>query len=366
MRIGLYCFTWDFADVGVDKLLNWCAETGITDLYLAATYHSGWFLHSHNTNHKTFMAPSGAIYFQPDLELFGRIRPVVAPLCAEHDYLQEITAKAGEHGISVTAWTIGAHNTHLGLLHPECCVTNCFGDTYPHALCPAHPDVHHYLLALCKNIGQRYSISALSLESFGYGGWKHDHQHERDFHKLTPLETELMSLCFNPATMEIAGNRGIDSNAVKTGVARLLQNAFDNAPERCEGHPKDWDEAEIQIPGLTAYRDSMRQTDELLVQECSEAMSPAICLDLTAQSIGAYGQDANFIRQKVKTAKSSSPSQPIWVASQLGAEAIPSQEFLAGLVAAAREEGAEGMVFYNYSESPRRVLEWLQASLKKA
>jgi hypothetical protein len=366
MRVGIYCYVWDFADEGVDNLLGWCAKTGITDLYIAATYHSGWFLHSHNKKHKTFMAESGAIYFQPERELYGRLQPFVASTCAEHDYFQEITAKAATYGLQVTAWTIGAHNTRMGLEHPDCCVTNCFGDSYPHALCTAHADVRQYLLALCREIGGRYGVSSLSLESFGYEGWKHGHQHERDFHSLTPLETELMSLCFNPATMAVAQEQGIDSEAVRSGVAKLLQNAFDSTPERPAGHPRDWEEAEAQIPGVTAYRDSMRKTDQLLMNEYSEAMLPAVCQNHTVQMLGAYGKDANYVREAAEAAHKTSTEQSLWVASLLGAEQVPSQEALTDIVYAAREGGAEGIVFYNYSESPRRLLDWLQVALKEA
>jgi hypothetical protein len=361
VKIGIYCYTWDFADNGVDELLEWCVRAGITDLFLAATYHSGWFLHSHNPKHKAYLATSGAIYFHPNRDLYGRIQPYVAPMCEEHDHFQEICQKAAEYGIKVTAWTIGAHNTRLGLQHPDCCVTNCFGDTYPHALCPAHPDVRQYLLALCQDIGGNFPVESIRLESFGYEGWKHDHQHERDFHGLTPLEKELMGLCFNPATMKVAESRSIEATLVRQGVARLLQSAFDSAPERPQGHPREWSEAEEQIPGLNDYRDCMRQINQNLILESEKTMAPAACHNLTTSTLGAYGEDASFIQNNITGVRDLSPELPLWVTLLLGASEVPSREFLTEAVNAARSGGADGMVFYNYSEAPRRILEWLSA-----
>jgi len=96
----------------------------------------------------------------------------------------------------------------------------------------------------------------------------------------------------------------------------------------------------------------------------SQAMRPASCHNLLASDLGAYGQDADFVRRGVASARETEPSKPAWVSFLLGAEEVPSLGFLKQVVAAAREAGAEGMVFYNYSEAPRRVLlEWLPLAL---
>lgn len=41
-------FVWDFADEGLDPVLEFVAESGLTSLYLASVYHAGWFVLPHN------------------------------------------------------------------------------------------------------------------------------------------------------------------------------------------------------------------------------------------------------------------------------------------------------------------------------
>ena len=55
--------------------------------------------------------------------------------------MREAGKRLDKHGLKLVSWTVCAHNTRLGLLHPECTVRNCFGDSYPHALCPANDQV---------------------------------------------------------------------------------------------------------------------------------------------------------------------------------------------------------------------------------
>jgi hypothetical protein len=365
MNAAVFCYAWDFADEGVDKLLSWCQDTGITHLFLAATYHTGWFLHSHNPKHKAYMAESGAAYFHPQNELYGRLKPPVARMCQEHDYFREITEKASAYGVTIMAWTIGTHNTRLGSQNPDCCVTNCFGDVYPHALCPLHPDVWQYLLALCKDIGSNFSVASLTLESFDYGGWKHDHQHERDFHALNAVEKGLMNLCFNPATMAAVAETGVDAEAVRVGVRDLLQAAFDTIPERPEGHPINWEQAEARIEGLAGYRACVSGVGKKVREAVTVAMAPATCRNTIHSTLGAYGKDAVYIRENLPAAVEKAGELPVWITSRLGAEDFSNQQALTDFVNAAREGNADGIAFYNYSESPRRLLQWLGPALGK-
>ena len=37
-------FPWDFADEGIQPVLEFVADSGLTSIYMAGVYHAGWFV----------------------------------------------------------------------------------------------------------------------------------------------------------------------------------------------------------------------------------------------------------------------------------------------------------------------------------
>jgi hypothetical protein len=198
MYAGLWMFAWDLADEGLDTVLGWAADSGLTALQIAGAYHAGWFIHPHNPRHRAYMPEDGCVYFHPTPALYENtvLKPKVATVCAETDWMRAAGERLDRYGLKLVSWTVCAHNTRLGLLHPDCTVQNCFGDRYPHALCPANDDVRTYLTVLCRDLANNLPLHAVQLESPGYMGLVHGHHHERDLTVLTPVERALMDLCF--------------------------------------------------------------------------------------------------------------------------------------------------------------------------
>ena len=52
-RAGLFTYPWDYADEGVDALVDRICDLGITRVLVASVYHAGYFLHPHNPRRKT-------------------------------------------------------------------------------------------------------------------------------------------------------------------------------------------------------------------------------------------------------------------------------------------------------------------------
>src|SRR5690242_5268893 len=68
MYSGLWMFAWDLADEGIDRVMVWAADSGLTALQIAGSYHAGWFIHPHNPKQRAFMTEDGSVYFQPTLK----------------------------------------------------------------------------------------------------------------------------------------------------------------------------------------------------------------------------------------------------------------------------------------------------------
>ncbi|HLJ53854.1 MAG TPA: hypothetical protein VKT77_02390 [Chthonomonadaceae bacterium] len=382
MYSGLWMFAWDLADEGIDKVMGWAADAGITALQVAGSYHAGWFIHPHNPKCRAFMTEDGSVYFQPNLALYSRtpLKPRVASVCAKTDWMREAGRRLDRHGLKLVSWTVCCHNTRLGLLHPECTVRNCFGDSYPHALCPANEHGRAYLCALCRDLANSLPLHAVQLESPEYMGLRHGHHHERDLTVLSPVETQLMDLCFCEACIRAAEGKHVDIRRVRAAVRAVLEAGMAAAPGRPAGHPQSMAEAEAHLPELTAMRAFRREIEETLVVEIKAAMRPSGALlyllgrpslgnagAVDVYNSGVYGQKPAQVLASTRAAKQDlSARHQLYMGVRLGLDSVADQAELAEIVAAVKQGGAEGVMFYNYSESPMTTLDWIKPALAAA
>ncbi len=379
MYSGLWMFAWDLADEGVDTVMAWAADSGLTALQIAGSYHAGWFIHPHNPQHRAYMTEDGCVYFHPNLHLYADtpLKPKVATVCEETDWMAEVGQRLAQYNLKLVSWTVCTHNTRLGRQHPDCTVHNCFGDSYPHALCPANDAVRAYLCALCCDLANNLPLHAVQLESPDYMGLVHGHHHERDLTVLSPLERTLMSLCFCPSCTAKAQAQGVDAERLQSKVRALLDAAMQSAPERPQGHPEQWSEVVAKIPELTAYQAFRKGIEDSLLHDIRAAMHPAsaelhLLGDFNAEvaevvdvfGISVYGQRPDKVRASVEAAKARfTQPRALYAGIRLGLNSVFSAQDLTEIVQAAREGGAEGVMFYNYSESPMPALNWIKSAL---
>jgi hypothetical protein len=381
---GLFMHAWDLRDEGADQVMGWMSDSGLNQMCIASCYHSGWFVHPHNPRHRTYMTEGSVAYFQPELKLYERtpMRPQLASIVKEANWLAAAAERLQKFELKMISWTIGAHNTRLGLLFPQYTVQNAYGDSIPHALSIGHDATREYLKALCRDLASNYPMYGLQLESFGWMELHHGHHHERDLTGLTRLEQELLTICFNPETVHKAEAAGIDVGKAREIVKATLEAAFREAPERPKGHPQTMDEMEAKSPTLKAYN-QFRQTlaDSLIVEIKQEALKGTACRLMMQNpyrkeiaqvcdgfATWAYGEPPARVLEIVRRDSAKSPEDwqgefPCYI--RLGMGIPSSKEQLREIVLAVKQGGSTGPIFYNYSESPRKMLGWIKSALKE-
>ncbi len=381
---GLFLHAWDLADDGADQVMGWMSEAGLNTLCLAGTYHSGWFIHPHNRRHRLFMTEGSVCYFRPQLSLYKRtkLRPRVSRLCHKKDWFAEAGRRLARHNLQLVSWTVGTHNTRLGLAHPELTQQNVYGDRIPHALCPAQPDVQNYLTALCWDLAANYPLWGIQLECFGWLGFRHGHHHERDLTGLSDLEADLMAMCVCPACTREAQREGVDMVGVKARVKATLDGAFREAPDRPKGHPRSMNELEHRCPDLKRFnrwrkgfadsviaairQESLAGTDcRLLLQS---EFDPALASVVDGFACVAYEKtpaDTLRICRAAKRAADQNWKGLLQCFIQLGRGTPESEKQLRGIIQGVQNGGCNGINFYNRSEAPPKMLTWLAAVMKE-
>jgi hypothetical protein len=380
---GLFLHVWDLQDEGVESVLGWMRDSGLNQMVIAGSYHSGWFVHPRKEKRRLYMTQGGALYFPPDPRIFRNtpIEPAVADFVRDTNWLRLAGERVDHYGLRMISWTVGVHNTRLGLRYPEYTQRTAYGDSLPHALSIGHDAVRAYLKAVCRDLATNYPMYGVQLEAFGWMGVRHGHHHERDLTDLGPVEQSLLSICFNPSTMTKARARGIDADKARDTARQVLDAAFREAPDRPANPPRSIAELEDRSPDLKAY-DRFRQAlvDELIVEIKQDALKGTACklllqggyqADVAHVADGfasaAYGQSPETVLAVVRRGAAALPAGwkgefPCLIRLGMGVPASPGD--LRSIVTALKQGGSTGPIFYNYSESPPRMLSWVKDALQ--
>src|SRR2546429_1507986 len=382
---GLFMHAWDLRNEGPDSIMGWMSDSGLNQMCIAACYHSGWFVHPHSSGRRALMTEGSVAYFQPDERLYSQtaLRPQLASIAREANWLAIAGERLDKYKLNMISWTIGAHNTRLGLMYPQYTQQNVYGDSIPHALSIGHDATREYLKALCRDLAVNYPMYGLQLESFGWMGLRHGHHHERDLIDLTPLEQELLAMCFNPQTVSKAEAAGIDAGKAREVVKATLDAAFREAPGRPRDHPRSMAALEARSPDLKAYNHFRQKLEDSLIVEIKQQSLKGTSCRLMLQSgyrkeiahvcdgfaTWAYGQLPAKVLEIVKHSKAAIPDSwqgevPCYIRLGTGIPASPQQ--LRDIVLAIKEGESTGPIFYNYSESPVRMLGWIKGALTEA
>ncbi|MGW4225045.1 hypothetical protein ACWEG1_16480 [Streptomyces bauhiniae] len=220
MRASAFVYPWDVN--GDPEAPGRIASLGVSQVTLAAAYHSTRALTPRHPRHRIVTAEYAAVLYPPGGFWSDRdLRPHPAGDWAPGDAFGEAASALVSAGLEVHSWVVLAHNSRLGAEHPETSVVNAYGDRYPWAPCIAQPRVRAYLTALAAEAAVRPGATGTELESLGWYGLAHLHAHDKTGGvRLGEAGEYLMSLCFCPACGE---GYGVDADELAAGVRAALE-----------------------------------------------------------------------------------------------------------------------------------------------
>ena len=132
-------------------------------------------------------------------------------------------------------------NPTLGLAHPDVTVRDCFGDRgSPADLCPAHPDVRAYAVALARAVA-RQGVDSVVAESLHFRPLKPRAFASYRSGRWTPI---LFGLCFCDYCMRRAADLGVNAEVAREECARIVGGVLDGDPPA---------QGEVTRAALTAY-----------------------------------------------------------------------------------------------------------------
>lgn len=283
---SVYTFVEDLRAEGVEPVLDRILGTyGCDTLTVAAAYHRARDVTPHGRARVTLRRDGTHVPPPADLFEGARLVPPTQP-GAEREPLRELRLRTAERGAALHGWTVFLHNTTLGLAHPDVTQENCFGDrAAPADLCPAHPDVRAYAVALARSVA-RQGVDAVVAESLHFGTFGHGYHHERSFVSLGPVEEFLLGLCFCPYCTERAETAGVDVAAARAAATRTVGRLLDGGDPLPGGGTFTLAELADQAgEPIAAYARTRRDTVTSLAATVADAVaaegSRLVFLDLT-------------------------------------------------------------------------------------
>jgi hypothetical protein len=193
---------------------------------LAASYHSTRAATPLHPEHQIVEARWAALY-RPTRSAAWKgqdLRPLEPDWVTSRDAFGDAAAELRRHGKRVTAWIVLTHNTRLGTRRPDVAVVNCFGETYPYALCPAHAEVRDYAATLAAEAVRDVELDGVSLESCGQLGVTHLGHHEKTDGAWTPAVATLLSICCCAACQVAWAADGLTPAEVVAALREAVRN----------------------------------------------------------------------------------------------------------------------------------------------
>ncbi|MGW4487077.1 hypothetical protein ACWEOE_24930 [Amycolatopsis sp. NPDC004368] len=225
MKVTGYAYPWDV--LGDPGFVPRAQDLPVDEVAVALTYHSTRAATPHLPERTSVIARTAASY-RPvrDAVWQGReLRPSTPDWVAQPDSGGDAVRLLNTAGIPAAAWLVLTHNSQLGTEFPQYTVHNCFGESYPWALCPAQPAVREYAATLTAEAVAGLELSSVILEACGPLGAVHQHQHEKTDGVWAPAVARLLSICCCDACAE--GRPGLDPAQVRETLRAEVRRLLD-------------------------------------------------------------------------------------------------------------------------------------------
>ena len=381
--VEFYTYPWDLSDQGVEAASGVIADTlgPRAGVLLTLSYHLSTCFSPHNPTRKIYFGEDGAVYFQPDGALYGatRIRPLVSHLVTGPDYMPGLVRGIGERGLEFSAWAIYLYNHHLSQAFPDVARLDCFGQPHLGQLCPAHPDVRAYSLALTRDM-VRFGPRHVQLESLSYLGFGYGFLNPKVAVPIGPFHRFLMGLCFCRHCIEAAGRAGLDAAGLRADVAADLDRELRLDPGDGQGDRDEWIEGAYE-GRLKGYLEARVTSATSLFEEVAAAVREggAGVTFFGSLDRATTGLDRSRVLacvDAVYTSVSGPPEESPRRVEQLRGELTPevrlvsivrpggfeSGSWTRRLIHAQAEAGVDGFAFYTYGQLREHHLAWIRGA----
>lgn len=254
-QVSVWAYPWDVARLGIDETVRFLKESRISELSLAAQYHSGQVLSLAGGVPRWIVQETGPLVDVAD----GGWRQGDVHF-APRSLARDLAHALHQEKLRLRGWTVVAHDKS-----GWDSAVNVFGDQLPHNPCPLANQPR--ISAMMRDIADWGAFDQLDVEALGFLPALHGAHHDVVGLSPSPLMQFLFSLCFCP-TCEANFSSQLDwaqlNAQVMTSILALIEEDMTPLNAYLDDHPLIQDFAEQRS----------RQLDRLLHQMVAASPIP--------------------------------------------------------------------------------------------
>lgn len=228
-RFWTDCFCWDLEDEGIDAAIGRIKG----DLYaddICVLVHSDDVAQRRSRDlggARTIRHEAGA-HFRPDSMHYSatRIRPMAASWMKSRDPFSRIAKSCETIGVGLIVRASCLRNAALVNKHPMVACIDAFGDASRNRLCPAHPDVREFVVAMATDLAESYPTRSVELADVTFDSSRYARESALGL-ELKGAAQSLQDWCFCPACRQRAADAGCRVDAAQKEVRQWLDRAFE-------------------------------------------------------------------------------------------------------------------------------------------
>ncbi|MFI0976224.1 hypothetical protein ACH4SP_04240 [Streptomyces sp. NPDC021093] len=229
MRVVGYAYPWDVLDA--PGFVDRARELGVDEVAVALSYHSARAATPWSPSGTSVLARHAALYrpVREDAWRDATLRPAAPDWASVSDSAGDAVRVLNAAGVPAAAWIVLTHDSRLGTEFPQYAVRNCFGESYPWALCPSQPAVQAYAATLTAECLEGLDVASVILEACGQLGAVHQHQHEKTEGVWSPAVARLISVCCCTACADGWAESGAKAEDVRDALRAEVRRLVDGA-----------------------------------------------------------------------------------------------------------------------------------------
>ena len=237
-EVAASLYAWDLLDEGVETILDTLArDTHCNSTYLVALMHDEKrpltdFYYPHNPKRHVYWTEDSRAYWKPDPDAYreSRIKPRPSDReeLASTDWLKLLVDASRARN-----WYTGAELSHTWLdkervraEFPDVVQRDLFGQPFDQQICPNHPDVRSYALALFSDLVASYDVDMVQTCVRGFNPGRQQPWAASASPELQRLTGLTLGGCFCDHCRARAEARGIDWGAMIDRL-RWLAEGYD-------------------------------------------------------------------------------------------------------------------------------------------
>lgn len=215
-------YAWDLADEGIERILDNLQEmTACNSVYLIALMHHEKrpltdYFYPHNPVRKTYCPEDSRIYFCPDSQFYGRIKPLSSDrdFLKDTDWLQILIDAARKRnmktGVEISHTVIDSKRAQSEF--PDCMQHDIYGNRLGKLICFNNPDAREYVIGLFSDLTTNYDVDYIQtcLIPFNSG--------RSSSHDALRVLGTVLGGCFCDSCKEAAHEAGIDFEKIRQAL----------------------------------------------------------------------------------------------------------------------------------------------------